>query len=392
MQDKKAKLKETTDVLQKTTVDLTKTKRNLDENKHLLSEHVRNESVLYAQATELLKLADKTTVECHSLYEKIERKTLVENNNQRRTGQITQVLDKRVDSLRYEENQIRGMINMHMLNLSSKLYDLNAKLTENRDENATTITLFTDEQYKLHGHFESLINNLIKMNIQNSKQAFDTLNQAKYAANQNRLNSLGDRFTQQQNANIKLNECLTVNLRDLNKGFIKFIESFNYKAAKFESVLNKLNKEYTHNQRERISELMNDLDATDSVLSRIRNSHEDQNDELRKQIAQLHDTLKRNAEFMTSEIETLESDLKVKRQKLNDLANEVAKNNSEFCKQATDEFNDNFNEFINNFNAVSSTTCYDVSIPTLPFIVMLIDLKFYFSENPFDRPKRFVKN
>ncbi|KAK7493180.1 hypothetical protein BaRGS_00015517, partial [Batillaria attramentaria] len=75
-------LDKATDVLHKTKQCLRETEKDRDERVHLLTEHVKSETQLYSEATELLGTAESSIGDVHGLHAKLDRKRNVESHNQ----------------------------------------------------------------------------------------------------------------------------------------------------------------------------------------------------------------------------------------------------------------------------------------------------------------------
>ncbi|XP_014673483.1 PREDICTED: kinesin-like protein KIF11 [Priapulus caudatus] len=71
----------TTDQLCSTQHELHTTKRDRDEQKHLVGHHVRSERALYSQAKKLLTTSDESTADVSGLHSKLDRKHEVERHN-----------------------------------------------------------------------------------------------------------------------------------------------------------------------------------------------------------------------------------------------------------------------------------------------------------------------
>ena len=85
----KEKLEETEQTLEDTTNKLVDTKKNLvktrvdrDEQKFLVSQHIKSEAKLHSQATQLLGTVEISTSDVEGLHSKLDRKKNVEAKNE----------------------------------------------------------------------------------------------------------------------------------------------------------------------------------------------------------------------------------------------------------------------------------------------------------------------
>lgn len=81
-------LKNTNEKLTETVRDLSVTRTDRDEQKHLVEAHVSSEKVLSTQANQLLGVAEKTTDAVVKLHQKVDRQKNVETNNWEKTNEF----------------------------------------------------------------------------------------------------------------------------------------------------------------------------------------------------------------------------------------------------------------------------------------------------------------
>ncbi|CAL1544473.1 unnamed protein product [Lymnaea stagnalis] len=85
-------LEATTEILKETSEELLVTKKIRDEKEFLLSEHAKNEEVLYSEAQELLSTAQASISDVKGLHDKIDRKKAVEKHNEEEVSNFSEDL------------------------------------------------------------------------------------------------------------------------------------------------------------------------------------------------------------------------------------------------------------------------------------------------------------
>jgi kinesin family protein 11 len=110
LQETGQKLEQTTDTLRVTKCKLSKTTMERDEQKHLVSAHVKTEEKLHSQATQLLTTADVSTSDVSGLHAKLDRKRHVEDQNASAQQQFHERFHMGVNSL---DSTLRAYVAQH---------------------------------------------------------------------------------------------------------------------------------------------------------------------------------------------------------------------------------------------------------------------------------------
>lgn len=149
-------LEKTTNTLHQTETELGETKVVLEEKKteceeqkFLVNELGKTEKELFSQAEQLLSTANESTLDVEGLHAKLDRKKIVESNNESVTQQFHKTFQKSVREMHQLNDAMLGTVSQSYTDISAK-FDLLMEVVKNHSENMLKSQLNMVESVKKH--------------------------------------------------------------------------------------------------------------------------------------------------------------------------------------------------------------------------------------------------
>ena len=338
LQDKTAQLIDTKKNLKTVSTKLDFTEQKLNENKYLLKEHVNTETNLFGQADQLLSTAKITISDCIQLHDKIERKSKVENNNKWQTTQYFDNIVTRNETFLAKKNELHAANMEREKSVEINLNGVSKRLTENKDENICSLSIFHDQQENWSKEQCKFINDECMSNCFKHKESMSELNGVSLKTHLELLQSFTENLKQNFELNSKKNDDASEFVNVIEKSLRNHQSKIEKEIKLCEKNLAKQLKSSTVENTEKINEVKSEINTINENYNKLNERKTDFHAALMKTLNDEHQSF--NEEMLANKKRLDEQVLK-----LNSLEKAIVKDNDEIIADLTESV-----EAIGNYN------------------------------------------
>lgn len=358
---KTRRLRETSEKLTKTEVNLKLTEQDRDENKYLLSEQVKTENSLYQQADSLLKITQLSINECAQLHDTLNRKREIEALNKITNENYYHKIKNRYLSMLQEESIDFIAKNESLGQLTNKLKDIKLRLSEDKDENYFELNSFLTTMNNYYEAQKSYINEFLIDKNQHFIMELASLNQLNLNKTNEFLNSFKE-YLNQHYFELTSREILTLDnqltilksyLTENQEKFKAFIDELQQNSIVLieKDLKNDINLlEVLHSS---ISTNENRLDNLRSYNDSCHKTSDNDYDEIQNLLNRKRKENNERYDRMKSELDQVYFHHQQDRLKVKQIADEMINNRNAFIQHFKNDMN---NKLLNAFNEIFNNT------------------------------------